>query len=381
MTNIRQNNTKVLSNIKCLFTPPLGNITNNSATLENTSVNECNKRKESRYIFKKSKAKRKLIIGKKNKRVACCGTKCIQKNQKEIEMVQGESGSLYYKGMMRCGSVWFCEDCMFKIMKERTQELAAQLKYYKDSGKTVLFITLTIQHDKGNRLKDLHNMLTNAFNFANTHRSWKSAQKNVPIEYLRSLEVTYGGNGWHPHFHALFVGDDIIIDSIKIFVDLYEQKLKSYGLLVNEHTTSIDKWNGDMDDMTEYMFKGIMEMEITGANLKSTKGKTFFNLVDDGEDNLVDEYMRIMKGKRQYSKSKGFFCNIQQKTDEEILMNDNIDKVIYTIPVNIYAEMSYKGIALHFLNEYEYGGEERAKKFLEEYDVDTGFMEQIKKIE
>jgi hypothetical protein len=83
-----------------------------------------------------------------------------------------------------------------------------------------------------------------------------------------------------------------------------------------------------------------------------------------------------MKGTHQYHHSKGFFKDVRVKTDEEILKDDIAAKILFSIRKTVYADMIKKGIALHFLNEYMYGGTERAVKFLELYDCDTEFMMQ-----
>src|ERR1035437_2752567 len=171
--------------------------------------------------------------------------------------------------MQRCGSVWFCPDCSYKLMKERAEELYKQLQVYKALNKTVLFVTFTEQHHKGDRLHDLNKMQMDAFDYANSNRAWQEAKKKVPVEYIRTLEVLFGDNGFHHHAHNLFVGDAEIINTINIYVNLYKQKLSEFGLLVNEHTVTIKKWNGSLNDMSEYMFKGMLEKELTGGDRKS----------------------------------------------------------------------------------------------------------------
>ena len=363
--------------------PALGNITSYSANQQNKGFAKKVERTEQelealRHGYKKFKFKRKSKIGKKVERVGYCGTRCICKDTIEINAVKGEKGGIYYQGMMRCGSVWFCEDCMFKLMKTRAEELYNQLKIYKEKGKTVLFGTFTLQHNIGDRLADLHAKLLSAFNFANTHRTWIDAKKKVPVEYLRALEVLHGSNGWHPHLHCLFVGDQEMIDTIQIFVNLYTQRLTKLGLVVNDHTVTIDKWNGSVDTMTDYLFKGMIEKEITGGNLtKSGKGKNFFELIDDNNDSAASEYIKVMKGKRQYHHSKNFFDDVETKTEEEILKDDKVADVLFTIPKAVYDDINKKGMSLHLLNEFEYGGASRAIKLLELYDCDTGFLEYL----
>lgn len=357
--------------------PALGNITSYFANQSQQRVPPTEAELlKLKYAYKKAKIERKRKIGKLVDRVSYCGVRCICKDATEINAVKGEKGGIYYQGMQRCGSVWFCPDCMYKLMKTRAEELYDQLQVYKKKDKVVLFATFTLQHKKGDRLADLHAKLLSAYQFANSHRTWIDAKKKVPVEYLRALEVLYGSNGWHPHLHCLFVGDAEMINTIQIFVNLYKQRLSKLGLVVNDHTVTIDKWNGSLDTMTDYLFKGMIEKEITGGNLtKSGKGQNFFELVDNGDTQAVSEYIKVMKGKRQYHHSKNFFDDIEVKTEEEILKDDKVEDTLFTIPVAVYADICKKGIALHLLNEYDYGGKPRAIKLLELYDCDTGFLE------
>lgn len=328
-----------------------------------------------KYDYKKLNIERKKKIGRKVPRVSYCGTRCISKDAKFVNAVQGEKGGVYYQGMQRCGCIWFCPDCLYKLMKGRAEELYSQLGKYKEQKKTVLFVTFTLQHRQGERLADLHKTLLKAFDFANKSRKWIEAKKAAPVEYLRTLEVLLGSNGWHPHIHSVFVGDDNLIKIIDIFRDLYKQELSRLGLVVNSHTVVIEKWNGKIDDMTDYLFKGMLEEELTGGGLKkSGVGKTFFELIDLGNDKATTEYIEAMKGKRQYHHSKNFFADITIKKDGDLLKDDKMQKVLFSMPVSIYADIHKKGIAIHLLNEFNYGGRERAERLLELYDCDTGFL-------
>ena len=81
-----------------------------------------------------------------------------------------------------------------------------------------------------------------------------------------------------------------------------------------------------------------------------------------------------MKGKRQFHHSENFFTDVAVREDEEIIKEDVPAKLLFKIPRDIYEDINSKGISLHFLNEYEYGGLERAITFLELYDCDTSFL-------
>ncbi len=344
--------------------------------------------------FKKAKAERKDFIGKKIKTVDYCGITPINKHSAFYNVVQGEKGGFYYQQFQTCGSIWFCEDCGYKLLQERSKLVYNQLKRYRDAGKTVLFVTFTLQHSITDRLDDLLNLLAGAFNFANKHHSWERVKAKVPAEFLWVLEVLYGKNGHHPHRHCLFIGDPEIINAINVFGKLYKRYLTKRGLLINEHTFDVREWDGNVDKMKEYLFKGMLERELLGGSFKKdNKGKTFFELVNaqvkreknrtdeqnaelqHKEHRIIDEYIKTMKGRKQWHKSDNFFASdIEIKSDEEVLKDDKVKEIIYTIPRIVMADIRSKRIARRLLIEHWDGGRDSVLKLLELYDVNTDFI-------
>lgn len=343
-------------------TPPLGNNTSYSANLTTKGIQpekiKEKKLKKLKYTYVRDKANLKLKIAGLSKRVGFCGSIPIDSKKPYIQMVKGEKGGTYYAGMQRCGSVWFCQDCMYKIMKARANEIYNQLLAYKNRNQKVIFVTFTIQHNKGERLNKVKKRLLDAFDFANSSREYQSLKKKNKIEFLRVLEVLHGPNGWHPHLHCVFTGSDILND-IQVFKDLYEKKLKKLGLLVNGYTTQIDVWNENIQGMSDYLFKGMLEYELVGGNLKKSKSGllNFFDLVrkDDIEEYI--EFFKSMKGSRQYHSSRKFFADVRQKKDEDILKDDKIEDILFVIPRRIFSDIRASGIAAHLINEYNYFGD------------------------
>ena len=356
---------------------PLGNYTSYSAIPSSVELQE-KEILELRFKSKKKSILLKKAIGKLNKRVGGCGIhRIIHTNTSPVLVIKGEKGGHYYSSMQRCGLIWLCPDCNYKITKARADELYLQLKADRERGETVLFITFTLQHKYTDKLDKLLEILHDAFNYANTHRQWKEIKEG--IEFLRTLEVTRGSNGFHPHYHCLFVGGTDIINKIKILVGLFESRLREIGLETNEHTTTTRLWNGDIDDMKDYMFKGLLEQELTSGGLKKGKkdSKTFFELVMDESTpaDVIREYMTAIKGKRQYHHSKGFFKDTRVKTDIEILHDDKALEIVCMIPFKTFKEMRQKGIAREFLPEIAYHGRAGARDLLTLYDIDDSFLD------
>lgn len=347
----------------------LGNITSYFATPANSEFQP----DQLKHDYKEKNILRKHKVGEHVKRVKYCGIAPIQKGQ-HVEAVQGEKGGVYYRNMQRCGSVWFCPDCMYKLMKERSSELQKQLIAYKEKGKKIIFSTLTLQHNFADSLESLHHKLLQSYQFANSHRTYTTIKGET--EYLRVMEVLHGANGWHIHLHTVFVGNSDVQKAVDVFEGLYKRKLLKFGLLVNGHTTKNEEWNGKVEDMNNYLFKGMLEKEMLGGGIsKDGAGKTFMQLIDENENSpQIIEFIKVMKGKRQFRASKNFFADVREKTDEEILRDDKIDKVLFRVPAPVFVDMKNKGIAERLLNTYRYLGKQKAVELLELYDIETDFI-------
>src|SRR4029077_16356737 len=72
------------------------------------------------------------------------------------------------------------------------------------AGNTVLMVTLTAPHDLGQPLAPLMRTIARSFTARIAGRPWVRAKQAVPVVgTIRSVEVTHGPNGWHPHLHVL----------------------------------------------------------------------------------------------------------------------------------------------------------------------------------
>jgi hypothetical protein len=65
-------------------------------------------------------------------------------------------------------------------------------------------VTFTLQHKVGDPLPRLLSALLGALRTVKGGFAWRDFTRRVGgLGSVRSLEVTYGANGWHPHLHEL----------------------------------------------------------------------------------------------------------------------------------------------------------------------------------
>lgn len=114
----------------------------------------------------------------------------------------------HVSGVHRCGSVWCCPLCSPVVRRGRASDIDRAGSVVLDHDGSALFVTATGPHRKGDPLSPLFN-LTCGFG-DRTMRGAKAKAWRDSLGYvgsIRSLEITYGENGWHPHVHTLMLFD------------------------------------------------------------------------------------------------------------------------------------------------------------------------------
>lgn len=114
----------------------------------------------------------------------------------------------FYHGLYTCGGVWTCPICNPKISERRKNELSEALKTALEQDLSVFLVTLTVPHGIGDDINDLLSRLQKALKTLSSGKyaiktQLKTLFKLNLVGYVRTLEVTYGQNGFHPHYHIL----------------------------------------------------------------------------------------------------------------------------------------------------------------------------------
>lgn len=190
-----------------------------------------------------------------------------------IEIHKGASnGKAFYHGLMACGSVWTCPVCAAKIAERRRLELKQAIDVAKVKGFGVHFVTLTVPHGVGD---DIHQLLANlsaSLKRLSQDQHFRRIKKRLGIHiegFIRAQEVTYGQNGWHPHFHMIVFTPDRSL-SCSVLQQAYSEGWRSaclksglpephpeYGCTVQDGARAaqyVSKW-GIEDEMTKSQAK------------------------------------------------------------------------------------------------------------------------------
>lgn len=256
-------------------------------------------------------------------------------------MKSKEHGKAFYGGLVVCGNVWVCPVCAGVVQERRRIEIAKAIEWAYQNDLKPVMITLTFSHQRFDGLKDLLTKQQKAFVGLRGGKAWAGFKDRVGYKGLiRSLEVTHGNHGWHPHTHELwFVKKTANAEYIKNFVtDRWFKVCSKAGLVPRGRTKAFKKHSVDVKDncsASDYLAKQDdsrhwgADREIAKASVKEAygKGKHPFALLDeyttDGNrysGRLFLEYLEAMRGRPQIFWSHGLkaLVGVDEKTDEEI---------------------------------------------------------------
>jgi len=262
-----------------------------------------------------------------------------------IRIMKHKGGSLSFSGLQTCGSVWDCPVCSGKISAGRHDELDSALKSWVDGGGRFCMVTSTIRHGRGDNLKELLHKFASARSSmfgSRSVRGWKNLVGVVGS--VRSLEVTYGDNGFHPHVHEIYFYKGDFTESDRIFLSrAWQGACSRVGLPVPDLDIGVHVDFFNPSKMSQYLTKWGMSCEITKGAYKKGSGtsRNMWQVLDDSDSDseslkIWQVYCDSMKGQRQVFWSRGLkkMLLIQDVTDEEIL-DSGVDAVeLFVIPEN-----------------------------------------------
>jgi len=247
-----------------------------------------------------------------------------------------------YGGLMVCGSVWTCPVCAAKIGARRTEEIEIGVNKWADMGNSLFMLTLTMRHHMGRRLDELLDIVNAAYRKLHQGRKWVDTEKRYHIHgAISAREVTYGGNGWHPHLHVLlFIEGKLSFTEREVLADWFSvqwvEALRAMGEDATlQHGSNFVEAN---KDASEYVSKLTATWnsasEIAGINSKKGKqgGQTpaqLLNQYNNGSSiagKRFVEYAKATKGHNWIVWTPGLKAELlgedAEKTDETIAQEE-----------------------------------------------------------
>lgn len=260
----------------------------------------------------------------------------------------------HYANLRRCASVWSCPICAAKISERRRVELAFGVDHNPDL--VPVLMTFTLRHKSGDSLSGvLLPALLDSYRFLKSGCMWGRFVKRYGlVGSVRSLEVTHGAAGFHPHLHTLgFFQEGFDVGAVTgFFKDRWCSVLERHGRdatwargvdlrsASSDVALYIQKFGHEPIDLNR-PFKWSMECEVTKSQVKVSKseaGRSPMQLLADYTINgdarageLWREYAQAFKGRKQLVWSRGLRKRlglVVEETDEEIAKREDEAAVI-----------------------------------------------------
>ena len=250
--------------------------------------------------------------------------------------------SAFYAGLTSCGSVWTCPICASKVQERRREEISKGINWAHGAGFQPALVTLTFPHGRHQKLGRLLEQQAEALRLMRTGAPWQRFKSALGYQgVIRSLELTHGMNGWHPHTHELWiVGAQADAEGMeREILKRWESACVRAGLLSSEklevfrtYAVDVRGWcsAGDylakQDDARNHNWGADRELAKGGSKIGKVTGKHPFALLAAAADGdhrakrLFLSYAIAMRGKRQLLWSPGLKgrAGVDDKSDAQL---------------------------------------------------------------
>ncbi len=333
-----------------------------------------------RKISGEIKTVEELINEQPRTRVSMCGNALNMNGKNNIFLTYSKHNKrANIEGVLKCGSIWRCPVCSYKITRQRQIELYRLFLSAQSVGVKMSFITLTVRHKEKDSLKSTLDILNGEFLKMQRSRSFKPLRAKY-FGLCKALEITYSKrNGWHPHLHLLYFHEANVTEEDQryfgneLITQFWERKK------VQNRGTRKDKQDFKIvtsdNGIAEYISKWDSSKEMATGNFKTslkTKkgGYTPFSLLlafkykVKGYDfstvyKLFSEYAGVTKGVHhlrfnQGLKDFGRLFDINVKTENQILNEkSNISDLLLEIPTQLWRKLYHRNQVLKMLDLIE----------------------------
>lgn len=278
-----------------------------------------------------------------DERVAFC-LRSTMNNGTQVSIDYSETWErAYYSNLVVCGRVWQCPVCASKISESRRVEMALLLERVRTAGHSTFMVTYTLRHHLGDKLADLHKKLTEARRFLKAGRFWQDFKSEFDlVGSVRASELTYGSNGWHPHFHELFISRSPVLDIPRITTALRSRWSQcavkygfdsswAHGVDVRASGLDVENYINKFGRLPRWREEHEIAKQVSKI-ARSDKGFTPFQLLQAGADGTMlpggrsprsafREYHDAYQGKNQLFWSKGLrkaYALDVEESDEDL---------------------------------------------------------------
>lgn len=273
----------------------------------------------------------------------------------------GSGRTAGFSGLATCGSVWACPVCASKVACERVETIAAAASSVIGDGGSVLLLTLTMRHSRGDGLAAEWDALTRSWQAVTNSRGWRDERERYGLlGWARAVEATHGVNGWHLHAHVLLFTDRQLDDREAAAWESaihgrWSRSLARRGFSARAGVgTDLRVLHSASEAVAAYPVKSLAWEAVGGHGKvgRSASSRTPFRILadlmasgvvdqeDDGGDlALWHEWEAASFGRRQLTWSRGFLAslNLTDRSDEEIAADEIDGETLAVLPSESWA--------------------------------------------
>lgn len=275
-------------------------------------------------------------LGEKTPGVCKCGTAGYQSEAVHLVRRKGRPG---VKGVYFCDSPWLCPSCAPRRAAQRAERVQKVFDATEAKGGAVVFLTLTVQHTRGQSLAALKRLVQDACTKARQGKPWQLAKARYGIAgVMVGPEVTWSvAHGWHFHLH---VAVPMLPDCREQGWDAVVARAEQGGQwIVGRYRDYIERAGGKTsakaqdaqvmwrkEDLSDYLAKGsgAWEVAAAGATKVGRKGLTPWDIAARAATSarygaLFLEYAEAMPGTRScvITKNLAEALSIQPEDDAD----------------------------------------------------------------
>jgi len=305
------------------------------------------------------KAAQRLVTASKS------GAQCFFSQGGNVGISVGSSLVARVSNVHRCASVWSCPICAPVVRAGRAKEISEAMNENAKRGGSAVLITATGPHSLVDPLEGLLSAVSQFGGAIGRGAPWQRfVQASGYIGSIRSVEITYGDNGWHPHVHALYFFDrqlpKSLLQRLRVHsFGAWQRHLTRLGFGVLHPIHGLDvRYATSPDELSRYMTDlSLTDFDVHGdgssrqwsvgdemarGHLKRS-GLTPFDIlrayaVNGDVDALALwlEYEVATFGKRAIVWSKGLKdrFSVEDATDEDLSEVDVDDDVLVSVVVH-----------------------------------------------
>lgn len=292
-----------------------------------------------------------------------------------VQVMQKPNGRCIYQGVVTCGSIWTCPECASKIAARRSSEVTELVKAHAKAGQAAYMATLTVKHGLGDNCESLRKSISKAWNMLMRSGSMRNLRDRYNVVgYVRSLEITHGKHGWHPHLHILFLAGDMdkkdqTACADKVF-DRWKHVLAKLDFEASRAGYDFQRAT-NADTAAQYVAKWGAGTEIAKGSEKLGKaGRSPWQLLDDcnaGDEwagRLFVDYAKAFHGARHLTYARGIrelYGLRKAAADEQLALDDDLPEYedggeVYRLDLGLWRDLLDKRLTAQVLSAGESGG-------------------------